>query len=169
MVVLTPRLSGACVLAVAMAGCGSTTPAGPSDVPRAAVPDTPIASALIDLTNTERSRAGLATLRPEPRLMHAAQLQADQNARFGRLDHVLPEAPYPRPQDRLAAAGYPWQASGENLAFGYPDASSVVTGWMNSSGHRANILNGTFTEIGVGYALDSARQPYYAQVFGRPR
>ena len=126
-------------------------------------------AAIVDLTNQERMRQGLATLRAEARLSNAAQIQADQMARIGRLDHVLPETQYPRPEDRLAAAGYPWQTYGENLASGYPDARTAVEGWMNSPGHRANIVGTAFTEIGVGHAVDSAGRAYYAQVFGRPR
>jgi uncharacterized protein YkwD len=89
-------------------------------------------------------------------------------AHIGRLDHVLPSEPYPRPEDRLAAAGYEWQAWAENLAFGF-DPAAVVAGWMASPGHRANILNPTYTETGAGFALDRSGRQYYAQVFGQPR
>jgi uncharacterized protein YkwD len=128
-----------------------------------------VAVAIVDLTNAERQRAGLPPLRNDARLAHAALLQAEQLVQLGRLDHVLPEAPYPQPEDRLAAAGYRWQAYGENIASGYPDAASVVDGWMNSPGHRANVLSTSFTEIGVGLTSDRVGRPYYAQVFGRPR
>ena len=164
----------ACLFASLLTACssgGGETPTEPTrpESPPAVVPATQVTTAIVTLTNEERVRAGLGPLRAEARLTHAAQLQAEQNARLSRLEHVLPEAMYPRPEDRLAAAGYPWQAYGENIAYGYPDASTVVTGWMNSSGHRANILGASFTEIGVGHAFDSAGRPYYAQVFGRPR
>jgi uncharacterized protein YkwD len=132
-------------------------------------PSSPVDQAIIDLTNQERMRQGLSTLQTEARLSHAARLHAEQLVRAGRLEHVLPDAQYPRPEDRLAAAGYPWQAYGENLAFGYPDARSAVDGWMNSPGHRANIVGTAFTEIGTGHATDASGRTYYAQVFGRPR
>jgi uncharacterized protein YkwD len=135
----------------------------------AETPGSPVAAAIVDLTNQERTRLGLGTLRAEARLTRAAQLQAEQMARVERLDHVLPEAQYPRPEDRLTAASYGWQTYGENLASGYPDARSVVDGWMNSPGHRANIVGTGFTEIGAGHAVDGAGRPYYTQVFGRPR
>ena len=105
----------------------------------------------------------------QPRLMTAAQLQADQVASHQILEHEVPNVRYPTPADRLAAAGYVWQAYGENLASGYRSAADAMNGWMNSPGHRANILNGNFTEVGVGYATDSTGRPYYVQVFGRPR
>jgi uncharacterized protein YkwD len=162
---------GLLTCALLVSACGCTAPTSPSDTPAptAAVSMTPMASAIVDLTNAERGRAGLGTVRAEARLTRAAQLQAEQNARAGRIDHVLPEAQYPRPEDRLAAAGYPWQAYGENLAFGYPDAPSVVESWMHSTGHRANMLAPSFTEIGIGLALDASGRRYFAQIFARPR
>jgi uncharacterized protein YkwD len=130
---------------------------------------TGITSAIVNLTNAKRRNGGLANLRASTSLMQAAQLQADQMASLRRLEHVLPDAPYPAPADRLAAAGYAWRAYGENLASGRRSASETVTGWVNSPRHRANMMNRTFTEIGVGYATDSTGRPYYVQVFGTPR
>src|SRR5688500_20181989 len=63
-----------------------------------------ITNNIVDLTNVERSRAGVSALRVEGRLMKAAQLQAEQMASLGRMDHVLSDGQYPAPQDRLAAA-----------------------------------------------------------------
>ena len=79
-------------------------------------------------------------LRADSRLMQAAQLHADQMARLGRLEHVLSGAQYPRPEDRLAAAGYQWSAYAENIAMGQSSAAAAMDSWMHSSGHRANIL-----------------------------
>jgi uncharacterized protein YkwD len=128
-----------------------------------------VANSIVQATNAERSSAGLQGLRANGRLMEAAQLHADQMARLGRLEHVLPGAPHPTPEDRLAAAGYLWSAYAENIAMGQSSASAAMDSWMRSSGHRANILNRNVTEIGVGFARDSAGRPYYVQVFGRPR
>jgi uncharacterized protein YkwD len=126
------------------------------------------AASVLDLTNAERSRAGVSPLRSNTRLVQAAQLHADQMVAAGRLDHVLSGSQYAQPADRLAAAGYRWQAYAENIAMGQSSASSVVASWMRSSGHRSNILNGTYTELGVGYSVDRDGRPYYVQVFGRP-
>ncbi|RMI30185.1 CAP domain-containing protein [Nocardia stercoris] len=71
------------------------------------------------------------------------------------------------PGDRIAAAGYTWQAYGENIAQGQADANAVVTAWMNSPGHRANILNCGFTQIGIGIA-DGSGGPWWTQDFGTP-
>lgn len=148
--------------------CGG--PSAPSRAPDAG-PETAISSvadAIVEQTNVERTRAGLRALRPDARLHEAAQRHAQQTARFGRIDHVIPEATYPSPSDRLAAAGYGWQATAENLASGYPDAASLVAAWMASATHRTNILNPAYTEVGAGYARDAAGQSYYVQVFARP-
>jgi uncharacterized protein YkwD len=76
---------------------------------------------------------------------------------------------YPRPEDRLAAAGYAWSSYAENIAMGQTSAAAAMDSWMRSSGHRANILSTNNTEIGIGFARDSAGRPYYVQIFGRPR
>jgi uncharacterized protein YkwD len=73
------------------------------------------------------------------------------------------------PHDRLAAVGYQWQAYAENVAYGQASPASALDAWMHSSGHRANILNASLTELGTGYARDANGRPYYVQVFGRPR
>jgi uncharacterized protein YkwD len=128
-----------------------------------------VAAQVILLTNMERTHYRRVALQANPRLMRAAQLQADQMAQAGHMAHVLPHARYPRTQDRIAAADYHWNMLGENVAFGQSSASRVVDSWMHSRGHRANILNTGFTEMGAGYAVDRSGRPYYVQVFGRPR
>lgn len=100
--------------------------------------------------------------------MRAAQLHAEQMARAGQMAHVLPDAVFPRAEDRLAGAGYLWLAYGENVALGQQSAADVVDSWMQSRGHRKNILSPDFTELGAGYAIDRAGRPYYVQVFGSP-
>ena len=127
-----------------------------------------ITNSIADLTNVERSRAGLAPLRVEGRLMKAAQMQAEQMASLGRMDHVLRDGPYPAPTDRLAAAGYKWRAFAENIAYGQRGPEAVTESWMGSAGHRANMLNGSYTEIGIGYAVDPRGRTYFVQVFGKP-
>jgi uncharacterized protein YkwD len=63
--------------------------------------------------------------------------------------------------------GYTYATIGENIAYNYPGAPEVVTGWMNSAGHKANILNPGFTEIGIAIAANSEGELYYCQVFGK--
>lgn len=139
---------------------------GPSTVTPAV---SEVATTLAELTNTERNRMALGSLRGNSLLSTAAQLQADQLASLRLLEHEVPGARYPTPADRLAAAGYQWLASGENLASGQRTAAEAMSDWMNSPGHRLNILNVNFTELGTGYATDSTGRPYYVQVFAKPR
>jgi len=150
-------------LLVLAAGCAS--PASPTEAAPAAPSGGGVASAIVDLTNAERSKAGVTTFRVNAQLMQAAQLQADQMARLQRMEHEISGAQYPKPADRLAAVGYRWGTYGENIAMGQTTAAAVMDSWMHSSGHRANILNGAFREIGVGVARDSTGRPYYVQVF----
>jgi uncharacterized protein YkwD len=161
----------AALAVAAVAGCSSNEPSSdaPTPVGTAATTASTIARAVVDLTTRERRQSGLAALDDDADLSRAAQIHADQMASAGRLAHELPGARYPRLQDRLDAVDYEWQAIGENVAFGQRDAAAVVAEWMRSSGHRGNILNPGFTEIGVGYATDGTGRPYYVQVFARPR
>ena len=127
-----------------------------------------VAAEVVDLTNVERIGHARTPLRANSRLMRAAQMHAEQMARAGQLAHVLPNAAYPRAEDRLAAANYRWQTYGENVALGQSSAAAVLESWMHSRGHRTNILNPDFTEMGAGYAIDRAGRPYYVQVFAGP-
>ena len=127
-----------------------------------------VAAEVVELTNTERGILGRAKLRTNARLTRAAQVHAEQMARARQQAHVLPNAAYPRAEDRLAAAGYNWQSFGENLALGQASPAEAVHSWMHSRGHRSNIVSPEFTELGVGYAIDRAGRPYYVQVFANP-
>ncbi|MGH9350292.1 MAG: CAP domain-containing protein [Vicinamibacterales bacterium] len=152
-----------------LAGLSSAAPEGRDDeAARAVVAAPDVAAAVAELTNAERTRAGLAELRASLRLVQAAQIHAEQMARLRRLDHVLRDADHPRPEDRLAAVAYRWQAWAENVASGQRTAAEVVAGWMRSPGHRANIMSSSVTELGAGYARDASGRPYWVQVFGRP-
>jgi uncharacterized protein YkwD len=156
------------VLMIGVVSLGSTP--AQSGAPLGARPavTSGVTADVVDLTNVERTRNGRASLHANARLMHAAQIQAEQMARAGQLAHVLPNAAYPSARERLAAADYRWQAYGENVALGQASAVEALDSWMHSHGHRTNILNPDFTEMGAGYAIDRARRPYYVQVFARP-
>ena len=67
--------------------------------------------------------------------------------------------------DMMNNYGISYRAAGENIAKGQKSAQSVMNGWMNSSGHRANILKSNYTQLGVGYALDSNGNTYWVQMF----
>ena len=123
----------------------------------------------LNRTNSERRAKGLSALGKSQNLMRAAQIQADQMARAGQLEHDIPSAEYPSLSTRLAAVSYPVAAAGENIGEGYRNSAEAVAGWMDSPGHRANILSPKYTQIGTGVAVAKDGTQYWAQVFGKPR
>jgi uncharacterized protein YkwD len=133
---------------------------------------------IIQLVNAQRLANGLAPLAASGLLNVAAALHSQDMAAIGSvygpnvgMQHTLYGTTRPEVPDRLAAAGYDdWNTSyawGENIAYGYQSAQSVMNGWMNSPGHRANILSANFTEIGVSVMVGTDGIPYYTQVFGK--
>jgi uncharacterized protein YkwD len=155
-----------CGVVFVFAACRPAAPVG--DTPAVVEPPSPQATAIVTMINEQRRQAGVPPLHEAPSLTRAALLHAGQMAIGGRLDHVLPGEAHPRPEDRLAAAGYAWQAWAENLASGR-GPSDVVARWMASPEHRANILNPNYTETGVGFVGNGSDPGYYVQLFGRPR
>jgi uncharacterized protein YkwD len=124
-------------------------------------------SRIFRLVNAERRRQGLRDLAYNPQLDRMARIQAQNMARFQKMAHVLPEATLPTLTDRARESGYLYSRLAENVALGYPNAETVVQGWMASKGHRANILNRDVEETGIAIARSSAGGLYYCQVFGR--
>ncbi|WP_329113379.1 CAP domain-containing protein [Streptomyces sp. NBC_01465] len=123
------------------------------------------ASEVVALTNTERSRDGLRPLATDPRLTAAAQAYSTDMAARGFYSHTSPEGL--QPWDRAAAAGAAHRGIGENIACGQRTGPEVVLGWMNSPGHRANILKPDFTHIGIGFAGGGLAGTYWTQLFGQ--
>ncbi|GGY58484.1 hypothetical protein GCM10010363_44920 [Streptomyces omiyaensis] len=123
---------------------------------------TSAADQVLSLVNAERAKAGCGPLTANAALARAAQGHSDDMAARDFFDHTNPDGA--GPGERVTAAGYPWATYGENIAMGQTTAEQVMEGWMNSPGHRANILNCDFKEIGVGVQTDGG--PYWTQVFG---
>jgi uncharacterized protein YkwD len=119
---------------------------------------------VVTLTNRERARAGCADLRVDSRLHAAARAHSEDMAATGTMSHTGSDGS--TPWDRAEDAGYT-QAMAENVAVGYRTPADVVEGWMNSDGHRANILNCDAKAIGVGLAYGRDGTPYWTQLFGR--
>ncbi|MET9539378.1 CAP domain-containing protein [Streptomyces sp. NPDC006553] len=122
------------------------------------------AEEVVRLVNVERAAAGCKALAVDADLTEAAQDYTDDMAATGNFSHTGTDGS--QPQDRIEAAGYTWSRSGENIAKGQADAAAVMDAWMHSPGHRANILNCGFTEIGVGVSTDGG--PWWTQDFGTP-
>lgn len=163
------------------AGCASSPPVSrPASVPgppsrgatvvtaAPAVNVVAVADEVADRTNATRRSAGLPALLRSVNLMQAAQLQADQMVKAGRMGHELAGQPYPTLKTRLAAVQYAPRAAAENIAEGQRSAGQVITMWMDSSGHRANILSRDYTELGTGVAAARNGRLYFVQVFARP-
>ncbi|MDC0769804.1 CAP domain-containing protein [Streptomyces sp. HD] len=119
---------------------------------------------VVDLTNRERARAGLRPLSVDPVLTTAAQAHSADMVARAFYSHTSPEGS--QPWDRAAAAGSTRRSIGENIACGQRSPAEVVEGWMNSPGHRANILKPDFTHIGIGYAGGGPAGTYWTQLFG---
>jgi hypothetical protein len=117
------------------------------------------------LTNGERKKAGLPALKINPTLTELARDHSAKMAAADKLAHTLDSMTYVQ---RAKKAGYPYLALGENVAWNQQSPAEVVESWMQSPGHRANILNKDFTEIGVGIAKDADGHPFYTQDFARP-
>lgn len=119
---------------------------------------------VIALTNTERATHGLPPLAPDTPLTAAAQGHSADMVARDFYAHTSPEGR--RPWDRAAAAGSGLRTIGENIACGQRSPAEVVLGWMNSPGHRANILKRDFTRIGIGLAGGGRAGTYWTQLFG---
>lgn len=107
-------------------------------------------SALLSGTNSERAAQGLGALALSGLLNQAAQNKANDMVTRDYWSHNTPDGQ--TPWTFIIATGYSYQTAGENLAYGFTSASDTITGWMNSPGHRANILNTSFSEVGFGMA-----------------
>ncbi|MFZ3171198.1 MAG: CAP domain-containing protein [Carboxydocellales bacterium] len=112
---------------------------------------------VVDLVNIERGKAGLKPLVGDPLLGKGARAKSQDMADQGYFAHNSPK--YGTPFEMMKSFGISYMTAGENIAAGQSTPEAVVAGWMNSPGHRANILNGNFGKIGVGYV--SANQNYH--------
>ncbi|MEV4921404.1 CAP domain-containing protein [Streptomyces roseoverticillatus] len=138
-------------------------PAGGGGSSRAGGANSQYVQQVVDMVNAERAKAGCSPLTINAKLQAAAQGHSDDMAARDYYDHTSPEGK--SPGDRITAAGYHWSTYGENIFKSPKDARTAMDGWMKSSGHRANILNCSFKEIGVGINFKS-NGPWWTQNFG---
>lgn len=126
-------------------------------------------SEVIALVNEERQIHQLPPLNSDPALAMAAEEHSIDMGQQNYFSHTSLDGT--QFSQRITSAGYEWNTCGENIAAGYSTPVAVVNGWMLSSGHRANILNQAFCDIGVGYAYLSGSnyRNYWTQDFGRKR
>jgi len=130
-------------------------------------PSTPATSSVsayekkvVELTNAERAKYGIAALQLDENLSKVARTKSSDMKAKGYFDHNSPT--YGSPFDMMKQFGISYRSAGENIAMGQRSPEEVVNAWMNSEGHRKNILNASFTHIGVGYVADGN---YWTQMF----
>jgi len=141
-------------------GSGGSTPSGPPDAPEGASTSE---AQVLAIVNDERTDAGCGPVRSDAALRDLARAHsADMKAR-GYFDHNTPEGV--TPWTRAERAGVTGLGA-ENIARGQKSAESVMRAWMNSPGHRANILDCTLTRLGVGVE-EGDQGPWWTQEFGR--
>jgi len=155
----------------------ATTPASPSaPAPTSPAPtptptsaptgNTALEAEVVTIVNTERAKAGCAALTTDDRLIAAARGHSADMAARGYFSHTTPEGI--EFSTRITSAGYRWSSAGENIAKGQRTAAEVMTSWMNSAGHKANILNCGFKNLGVGVAADAQGSLVWTQDFASP-
>ncbi|MGW1747699.1 sigma-70 family RNA polymerase sigma factor [Streptomyces sp. NPDC002092] len=131
--------------------------------PEAASTPSGTVAQVVALVDKERAANGCGALTEDPRLEKAAQGHSDDMAARNFFDHTNPDGL--DPGQRITAAGYKWSTYGENIAQGQQTPQAVMESWMNSPGHRANILNCSFKDIGVG-VHNGPGGPWWTQDFG---
>lgn len=160
--------------------CPSETPEGPDAPLTPDQPDTPEAPAqpdqpgdsssqadvlayeqeVVRLVNAERAAYGLPALSLRADLCRYARVKSQDMHDSGYFSHTSPN--YGSPFDMMRSFGITYSHAGENIAMGYSTPEAVVSAWMHSEGHRANILSASYTELGVGYVADGG---YWTQWF----
>lgn len=118
------------------------------------------ASQVVALVNAERAKQGLSALTIDTKVQQAALMRAKESAQS--FSHTRPNGS--SFSTALSEAGVSYRTAGENIAYGQSTPQQVMNAWMNSSGHRANILNANYTTIGVGYTVINGTA-YWAQLF----
>jgi uncharacterized protein YkwD len=139
-------------------GARAAAPAVRATAP-ASAPAGSMAAQVEQLINAARSRAGCRPLQWDAAAAAAAQQHSDDMARRGYFSHTSPEGR--TVVDRLRAQGADFRALAENVAMGQQTPQEVVSGWMNSPGHRRNIMDCTYTRSGIGFRDNRWTQVFY--------
>lgn len=134
------------------------------------IPDTNSLAAheqqVVEIVNKERVNRGLAPLKYNAELSRVARFKSQDMIDKGYFSHQSPT--YGSPFQMMEKFGLRFSAGGENIAYGQRTAAEVMNTWMNSDGHRANILSKAYTHIGVGVAKKANGTLYWTQMFMKP-
>lgn len=136
------------------------------NIPLKAKEDVSIENQILSLVNKERSKQGLSSLTLNWELSRVAKIKSQDMASNNYFSHQSPT--YGSPFDMMKKFGISYRSAGENIACGQRSAQEVMNSWMNSSGHRANILSSSYTQLGVGYVKGGSYGTYWTQMFIRP-
>ena len=143
------------VALLALGACGAAPP-----------PQEPWVAEMLGAVNARRAAAGVAPLQLCGTLQSAAQGHSEFQASVSRMSHTgWGGTSMSQRADRSGYVG--WNALAENVAAGAPDVRSVIDGWMNSAGHRTNLLSATYVHVGFGQARSGNGTPFWTQDFGR--
>ena len=121
------------------------------------------ADQVLELVNKERSKVGLKALTLSNELTDVAMEKARDMRDSNYFDHTSPN--YGSPFEMMRHFGIQYRSAGENIAAGQKTAAEVMNSWMNSSGHRANILNSDYEQLGVGSVEGGSYGTYWVQMF----
>lgn len=149
---------------------GATNAGEPTPISCDDTTDDAFVAQVITLVNAERANVGAPPLTENPKLTAAARVHNSNMLCLGFLDHTGRDGT--TPDQRIEAQGYLWANFGENIASSYTTPEAAMAAWMNSQGHRENILFAPFTEIGVAYSTrqgPNGREIKWTQVFGLAR
>lgn len=133
------------------------------NIPSLSVATTSVEDQVVQLVNQERARYGLNPLKSNWELARVARYKSQDMIDRKYFDHNSPT--YGTPFQMMKSFGISYRSAGENIAAGQSTPNEVVQAWMNSEGHRKNILSSTFTEIGVGYVKGVSYGHYWTQMF----
>ena len=163
---------GAIAVAALMGSCapapGCTPVPPPNPTPTTTLPPSTASSVqtqVVQIVNQHRAAAGLPALAVNTKLTAAAQSHSADQAARRTMTHT--GANGSNPGQRMTAAGYVWRAWGENVAAGQRSATDVMSAWMGSAPHKANILSANVTEIGVAAVASSDGTLYWTMDLGR--
>jgi uncharacterized YkwD family protein/spore coat assembly protein SafA len=123
-------------------------------------------SEVVRLVNIERSKQGLQPLKENWQLSRVARYKSADMATKNYFSHTSPT--YGSPFRMMESFGIKYSSAGENIAYGQKTPQQVMTAWMNSPGHRSNIMSPSYSQIGVGYATNKSGTPYWTQMFIKP-
>lgn len=135
-------------------------------IPLKAEEDVSIENQILKLVNSERSKQGLQPLTLNWELSRVAKIKSQDMKDRNYFSHQSPT--YGSPFDMMRNFGISYKSAGENIAAGQRTPQEVMNAWMNSSGHRANILSSSYTQLGVGYVSGGSYGTYWTQMFIRP-